>query len=487
MKTSKILTALLALALMLSLFACGDKPEETTTGTPDATTNTEAATTLDVTKETTEAITTDETTEETTLVETTEVTTEETTVTETETAANETTIVTTESESVTETETETESKNETESQSETGSESEETTRFDYFGADMNEYASLESGALETVEIEISSEFLIDENDVKEYVDNIRLELRQPLNNGAQVTDQAIKYGDSAYIYYHGTINGEAFEGGSNWDESMPEELAIGMGYFIEEIENQLIGIVPSSTSKEAPAKLSVTFPENYWEESLAGTEAVFDIWVVYTVQYELPEYNEEFILNTLGYEPEEGCTDVVASFEASILAELKEESAYWEEYEKEAALREYLLNIINVIKYPESELEYYYNEVLSYFEEMKEYYEESYEQPFDSLEDFILTMLELEEGEDWQAVLMEEYVYPSVKQHLMIHVIAEELDITVTNEDCQAYIEEILQGSDMTTEEIIERLGGEYMLKETVLLEKITEAVRERAVFYYEQ
>lgn len=482
MKTSKILTALLALALMLSLFACGDKPEETTTGTPDATTNTEAATTLDVTKETTEAITTDETTEETTIVETTEVTTEETSVTETETSANETTTVTTESETVTETESKTET--ETESQSETGSESEETTRFDYFGADMDEYVSMESGALESIELEISSEYLIDENDVKEYVDTLRLEYRIALNNGAQVNDQAIKYGDSAYIYFRGTIDGVEFEGGSNWDDSEPWELVIGSGEFIPGFEEQLIGTVPSTTSKDAPIKISATFPADYWDESLAGTEAVFDVWVIYSVQYELPEYNADFILGELEYETEEGCTDVVAEFEASVLAELKEESAFWEEYEKEASLGEYLSDKMTVIKYPESELVHYYTEIYSQLVEYKIYYE-AMGMEFGSFDEFAILMLELEEGADWQAALMDEYVYPMVNQHLMIHVVAKELDITVTDEDCQAFLEEQAEESGMTVEEIIEAIGGEYMLKENVLYEKMINILLERVTVSY--
>ena len=480
MRITKILAAILALALMLSLFACGDKPEETTTSKPEETTAPKE------TKETTAEDTTEEITtveeieepiaEETTKAEATEAKTEETT-TVTETTATETTATET---TATETETETVTESDTVSETDT----EETTRFDYFGADMNEYVSLESGALESIEIEISSEYLIDENDVKEYVEGIRLENRIPLNNGAQVSDQAIKLGDSAYIYFNGTINGEAFEGGSNWEDPKPLELAIGYDDFLPGFDEQLIGIIPTSTSKEAPIKISTAFPADYWDESLAGTEIVFDVWVVYIVQYELPEYNADFILDVLEYETEESCTDVVAEFEASVLAELKAEAEYWEEYDKEAALADYLVDKMTVVKYPESELAHYYNNIYSQLVEYMEFYQ-SMGMEFDSFGDFVILVMELEEGADWHAALMEAYVYPMVNQHLMIHSVAQELNITVTIDDCQAYLEEQMEETDMTAEEIIEELGGYYMLKETVLYEKMIDTLLETVIVLY--
>lgn len=490
MNTKKLTTAILAIALALSLFACGETPEETTSNNE----TTGEATTVSTTKETTE-----ETTEETT-----KETTEETTVTETENGGSQggnnkpqggnqaqgTENTETETSAETETETATEAtteSSETETDNDTDSDTgtEDSTRFDYFGADMEEYVSLESGALESIELEISSEYLIDENDVKEYVDSVRLQHKTPLNNGATVSDQPIKLGDTAYIYYKGYIDGEEFEGGSHWtEEGYPYNLEIGSGYFIDEFEDALIGVTPTDTTEDAPKQIDLVFPEDYWMEEYASKNVTFYVWVVHTVQYELPEYNEDFVLNVIGYVPEEGCTDVIAEFEATILAELKEESAFWEEYEKEAALGDYLMGNITVIKYPESELEHYYNEIVSQLEEAKAQYE-SYGETFDSLGEFAIYMLGLEEGADWQAALMDEYVYPMVEQHLIIHIVSQELDITVTDEDRQAFLEEYAEESGMTAEEIIVRIGGEYMLKEQVLYEKVIEALLERAEFYY--
>jgi trigger factor len=64
----------------------------------------------------------------------------------------------------------------------------------------------------------------------------------------------------------GTIDGEAFEGGAA--EDFP--LVLGSGQFIPGFEEQLVG-VKAGDSKDA----TVSFPDDYGAEHLAGKEAVF--------------------------------------------------------------------------------------------------------------------------------------------------------------------------------------------------------------------
>ena len=74
--------------------------------------------------------------------------------------------------------------------------------------------------------------------------------------------------DFAVIDFKGTVDGVAFEGGEG--KSYP--LQIGSGSFIPGFEDQLIG---SKAGDEKDVK--VTFPEDYFEKSLAGKEAVFAV------------------------------------------------------------------------------------------------------------------------------------------------------------------------------------------------------------------
>ena len=77
-------------------------------------------------------------------------------------------------------------------------------------------------------------------------------------------------GDRLVLTFKGTIDGEAFEGGSA--EEVP--LVIGQGQFIPGFEEQLIGMEKGETRN-----IKVTFPQNYMAEHLAGNDAEFEVTV----------------------------------------------------------------------------------------------------------------------------------------------------------------------------------------------------------------
>ncbi|MET4102023.1 trigger factor [Roseovarius sp. MBR-78] len=77
-------------------------------------------------------------------------------------------------------------------------------------------------------------------------------------------------GDQVVVDFVGKVDGEAFEGGSA--EDYP--LVLGSGSFIPGFEEQLVGV---KTGDEKA--VTVTFPEEYGAEHLAGKEAVFDCTV----------------------------------------------------------------------------------------------------------------------------------------------------------------------------------------------------------------
>lgn len=92
-------------------------------------------------------------------------------------------------------------------------------------------------------------------------------------------------GNTAIIDFEGFLDGVAFEGGKG--ENYP--LKIGSGSFIPGFEDQLIGM-KANEEKD----ITVTFPENYQAEDLAGKEAVFKVTVHSVKQRKLPELDDEF-------------------------------------------------------------------------------------------------------------------------------------------------------------------------------------------------
>ena len=88
---------------------------------------------------------------------------------------------------------------------------------------------------------------------------------EPRKKGSKAKD-----GDQVVIDFKGTLDGEAFEGGSA--EDFP--LVLGSGNFIPGFEEQLEG-AKAGEEKD----VNVTFPAEYPAENLAGKEAVFAVTV----------------------------------------------------------------------------------------------------------------------------------------------------------------------------------------------------------------
>jgi trigger factor len=75
-------------------------------------------------------------------------------------------------------------------------------------------------------------------------------------------------GDRVVISFKGTVNGEAFEGGSGDDVPVK----IGANVFLPGFEDQLLGIAAGESRT-----VNVTFPADYGAEKLAGQAASFEV------------------------------------------------------------------------------------------------------------------------------------------------------------------------------------------------------------------
>ncbi len=98
-------------------------------------------------------------------------------------------------------------------------------------------------------------------------------------------ERAAKQGDVLLIDYEGTIDGEAFEGGTARDYL----LELGEGRVLPELEQGLDGASPGDERQ-----IDVTFPDDYPAEELAAKTARFDVKVKEVREKELPELNDEF-------------------------------------------------------------------------------------------------------------------------------------------------------------------------------------------------
>ena len=91
--------------------------------------------------------------------------------------------------------------------------------------------------------------------------------------------------DQVTIDFSGTVDGEAFDGG----QGEGHKLVLGSGSMIPGFEAGIVGL-SASESKD----VSVTFPEDYQAEDLAGKDANFSITVHQVEASSLPELDDEF-------------------------------------------------------------------------------------------------------------------------------------------------------------------------------------------------
>ena len=92
-------------------------------------------------------------------------------------------------------------------------------------------------------------------------------------------------GDIAVIDFRGTVDGEAFDGGTAEDY----HLTLGANAFVPGFEDQLIGAKAGGRKD-----VKIAFPEDYPAETLAGKDAVFDVTVKELRTSKLPEIDDEF-------------------------------------------------------------------------------------------------------------------------------------------------------------------------------------------------
>ncbi|MFZ0790541.1 MAG: trigger factor [Chromatiaceae bacterium] len=101
----------------------------------------------------------------------------------------------------------------------------------------------------------------------------------------QPAQRPAQSGDRLTVAYTGTIDGEAFEGGS----SASSQLELGSGRMIPGFEDGLIGASAGETRS-----LDITFPEGYHAAQLAGKPARFEVTVNAVDESVLPEVDADF-------------------------------------------------------------------------------------------------------------------------------------------------------------------------------------------------
>lgn len=148
-----------------------------------------------------------------------------------------------------------------------------------FAARFDVYPEVKKIDLAGIQIERPVCEIVDE-DIDRTVETMR---RQSVTY--KTVERAAREGDQVTVDFKGTIDGEPFAGG----EAENHRLVLGEGQFMPEFESGIVGAAAGEQKT-----ITVSFPDDYHGESVAGKAVEFEIQVNKVAEPQLPEVNEEF-------------------------------------------------------------------------------------------------------------------------------------------------------------------------------------------------
>ncbi|MXY14431.1 MAG: trigger factor [Proteobacteria bacterium] len=149
-----------------------------------------------------------------------------------------------------------------------------------YAATFEVYPEIELADVSGFEIETAQAEVTDED-----VDSMLEKLRGQKMRWRAV-DRAAEKDNRVSIDFKGTLDGEAFPGGSQDDFAV----VLGSQTLLPEFEQQLEGVKKGDTRQ-----IEVGFPEDYRQPELAGKQAVFDVQVKKVETGSLPALDKHFV------------------------------------------------------------------------------------------------------------------------------------------------------------------------------------------------
>lgn len=313
----------------------------------------------------------------------------------------------------------------------------------------NQDSRIELGEYKGVSVEFADAVVTDED-----VDNAVLSAVTSGLSEVEITNRPAASGDTVNIDFEGKIDGVAFDGGT----AQAADLTIGSGTFIDGFEDQIIGMNTGETKD-----LSVTFPDTYSSNAdLAGRDAVFTVKVNTIKGKEIPSEITDEMIQSISTE-----YSTVADFRAYIRENLETSAASQNKENKQSAVWNKVVENATVHSLSKEKTEYYTQLLTTYYES----YAETYEMTVDEFIQSYMGMTKEQFDEQ-----NKEYVSFMLETYEIAQAIAKEENITVTEEEYQAFVEENgVTGDDLVL--------YERNFRDDLVYVKVLEFVTANAVF----
>ena len=271
-----------------------------------------------------------------------------------------------------------------------------------------------------------------------------------------IKEDAAENGDTVVIDFEGKVDGVAFDGGAAQNHS----LELGSGSFIPGYEEQLVGHKAGET-----VEVTVTFPEDYQAEDLAGKEAVFTTTIHEVKAKEVPELDDELAKDI----DEE--VETLAELKAKYKAQLTEEKeAQYTDAVETAAIEAAVANA-EIVELPG---EMVHDEV---HRAMNEFLGNMQQQGISADMYYQLTGT----SEEQLHTQFEGDADKRVRTNLVIEAVAAAENFETTQDEIDTEVAELAETYNMPKEQV-EKLLPADMLKHDIAAKKAVEVITSTAV-----
>ena len=277
-------------------------------------------------------------------------------------------------------------------------------------------------------------------------DDVQAEINYNLeDNGSEVKDGTVENGDTVTINFTGTIDGKEFDGGSAEDY----ELVVGDGEMIDGFEDGIVGMKSGETKE-----LDLTFPDDYYEESVAGKAVVFKV----TLQkFTRPaELTDEWVAENTEYK-------TVDEYRAAVKTQLEDTAVQTADYELYSDAWNEVQAASEIKDYPKEDVD---AAKKSYQKLNEEYVKEAGMEMSDFLESQGMT------EEDYESEC-QQYAESKVEQNLIVQGIMDAEGLSLDDDDIQTLKDELLSEYGYESFDQLVAYYGEQEVNESLALLRV--------------
>ena len=285
-------------------------------------------------------------------------------------------------------------------------------------------------------------------------DDVQAEIDYDLEDkGEEIKDGTVGSGDTVTINFTGTIDGKEFDGGSAEDY----QLTVGEGSMINGFEDGIIGMKDGETKE-----LDLTFPEDYYDDSVAGKAVVFKVTLQkFTRKAEL---TDEWVAANTDYK-------TVDEYKNSVREQLQKDADTSADIDLYDSAWTEVLSASEIKKYPEAD-------VNTAIEEYKAQTEQYVQEAGIEMSDFLEAQGISEDEYDDEC---KTYAESKVEQNLIVQGIMTEEGLTIEDNELDELKDLLCQEYGASSiDELVEHYG-QHDVDESLALLRVQKFIVDQA------